>query len=341
MSSSEQTLSELATHGRVDVAPGSEVRRFASVALLFTLIGLVLYAGVYALSERWVRHYGQTNKFFLVNTAAPARYDYVILGASHAAALGYQDMTARLEAMTGTRIMNLAVVGGGVRVSRLIYDYFLTRHQTQALVYVVDSFAFYSATWNEERLRDTRLFLRAPFDPALARLLIGDPSTRSIGVDYLAGFSKINNKDRFAADVTPEESSRFTRTYRPVKQIDDQRLAYLYPTEVDAAVFDRYLTDFEHLLRDAQRRGTKVIVVKPPVPARVLSRIPAEDRFDARLEGVLGRLGIPLHDFASVGNDDRLFYDTDHLNRDGVLAFFEHSLAPLLVAGGAGITGSK
>jgi hypothetical protein len=277
-----------------------------------------------------VQQYGRTNKFFVVRSAPPARYDYIVLGASHAAALGYQDMTARLEAMTGKRIMNLALVGGGVRVSRLIYDYFLTRHQTAGLVYVVDSFAFYSTTWNEERLQDTRLFLRAPFDPALAGLLIGDPVTRSIGVDYLVGFSKINNKDRFADDVTPDESSRFTRTYRPVKQVDDQRLAYLYPGHIDAAVLDRYLGEFERLLRDAQGRGISVIVVKPPIPERVSSRLPAEDQFDARLKDIAGRLNVPLHDFTHIGNDDTLYYDTDHLNRAGVLVFFEQSLAPVL-----------
>jgi hypothetical protein len=41
---------------------------------------------------------------------------------------------------------------------------------------------------------------------------------------------------------------------------------------------------------------------------------------------------VPFHDFTHVGNDDKLFYDTDHLNRDGVLNFFENSLKPLLTA---------
>ena len=290
-SSSERTLSEATTRGRVEAAAAGEVRRFVRIAVLFTVIGLVLYGGVYALSERWVQRYGQTNKFFLVKTAPAARYDYVILGASHAVALGYQDMTARLEAMTGKRIMNLALVGGGVRVNRLIYEYFLTRHQTQGLVYVVDSFAFYSSRWNEDRLQDTRLFLRAPFDPALARLLVGDPVTRSIGVDYLTGFSKINNRDRFAADVTPEEESRFGRTYRPVAQIDDLRMDYLYGQPIDAAARDRYLREFEQLLRDAQGRGSAIVIVKPPIPRRVSSRLPAEHEFDGRLKEMLGRLG--------------------------------------------------
>ena len=39
-----------------------------------------------------------------------------------------------------------------------------------------------------------------------------------------------------------------------------------------------------------------------------------------------------FHDFTHVGNEEKLFYDTDHLNREGVLNFFEHSLAPILTA---------
>jgi hypothetical protein len=150
--------------------------------------------------------------------------------------------------------------------------------------------------------------------------------------DYVSGFSKINNRDRFAADVTPEEASRFTRTYRPVRQIDQQRLEYLYPKNIDAAAFDSYLSQFEELIQLAQSRNMRVIVIKPPIPERVAREIPGEDQFDARLKAIVDRRGVQFHDFTHVGNDDKLFYDTDHLNRDGVLNFFEHSLKPLLTA---------
>lgn len=307
-----------------------EVRRFATRAVIFTAIGALLYGALYAWSERLIWRYAQTNKFFLVRAAPPTQYDYVILGASHAAALGYQDMTARLEALTQKKIVNLALVGGGVRVSRLIFDYFLARHRTHGLVYVVDSFAFYARTWNEERLQDTRLFLRAPFDSSLVQALLSEPATWSMGIDFLTGISKVNNVDRFAADVTPEESTRFNRAYRPVKQIDDQRLEYLYPPQIDEAVFARYLAEFEDFLRGAQSRGIRVLVVRPPIPDRIVKRIPGEPDFDVRLKALTARLDIPLHDFTHTGNEEKLFYDTDHLNKDGVVHFFQTALAPLL-----------
>jgi hypothetical protein len=333
MSPSIRNQSGHSTAGATVAADGGDVRRFVATAVVFTVIGLVLYATVYVFAERLVYRHAQTNRFFMVKTAPRARYDYLILGASHAAALGYQDMTARLEQMTGASIINLSVVGGGVRVSRLVFDYFLAAHQASTLVYVVDSFAFYSRQWNEERLQDTRLFLRAPFDLRLASLLFSDPATRVMAFDYVSGFSKINNGDRFAADVTPEESTRFNRAYRPVRQIDEQRLEYLYPKAIDAATFDAYLSQFESLIQLARAHAMRVIVIKPPIPERVARQIPAEDRFDARLHEILERHRVEFHDFTHVGNDEKLFYDTDHLNREGVLNFFEHSLAPVLAGG--------
>jgi hypothetical protein len=313
----------------------ASVRPFLTRAATFLLIGAVIYAAVYAAAEQVVYRYAQRNRFYQVRTAPHHRYDHVILGASHAAALDYQDMTPRLEAMTGSRIMNLSVVGGGVTVSRILLEYFLEHREAGHLVYVVDSFAFYSRQWNEERLKDSRLFVRAPLDTALAAVLFRHPETRVMALDYLVGFSKINDADRFAPDVHADEGARFTRTYRPVAQIDRQRLAYLYPAEIDPATFARYLGQLDGLLRLASSRGMRLTVIKPPVPGRVYAQLPDEAAFDARLREVLDRNGAAFHDFSQVSNDDSFFYDTDHLNRAGVLNFFEHNLAPLLGAAGA------
>lgn len=305
---------------------------FARRAALFLTIGAALYGGVYVAAERLVYSHAQRNRFFVVRSAPPSRYDHVILGASHAAVFDYQDMNARLERMTGTKIMNLSVVGGGISVNRLLLDYFLSRHEAGSLVYVVDSFPFYSREWNEDRLRDTRLFARAPFDPTLAWLLLRNPATLSVALDYAAGFSKINNRDRFAPDVFPDEATRFDRAYRPVGQIDEQRLAFLYPKQIDPAVFRRYLAQFEALVGDARSRGLRVVVLKPPIPERVSRMIPDEARFDSALSEVLSHHGVELHDFTYAGFDDSYFYDTDHLNRSGVLTFFEYHLKDVLLA---------
>ncbi len=305
-------------------------RRFLKASLLFVLFGILIYFALYAVSEQLVYNYAKRNRFFDVKTAAFADYDYVILGASHAAALDYEDMTPRLEQMTDSKIINLSEVGAGVTVNRLLLDYFLVSHRTKAVVYVADSFAFYSQQWNEDRLNDTRLFVRAPFDPVLVQVLSETPAGRAVVPDYVLGFSKINNPDRFAPDINDDERTKFNTTYRPVKQIDQQRLDYLYPKQIDEATFQRYLGEFENLVRYLKEHNVRLIVIKPPVPTRFYQMLPQETQFDERMQAILTRYGTEYHDFSLVGNDEKFFFNTDHLNRTGVLNFFDNYLKGVL-----------
>lgn len=308
----------------------SGVVGFLRRGALFVLIGLVLYLGLYVAAERLVYGYALRNRFFLVHTAPLPRYDQVILGASHAAVFDFEDMNARLEALTGSRIINLSVVGSGVVVNRLLLDYFLAKRETTSVVYFLDSFAFYSRQWNEERLNDTRLFVRAPLDPTLGWLLLRNPASRLSAVDYLSGFSKINNPDRFSVDIGEDEALRFNSTYRPIRQIDAQRIRFLYPDRVEADVFHHYLGELEDLLRDVSSRGIRLVVIKPPIPERVYTMLPEEAAFDAAVRPMLQRYGVEFHDLSLVANEDRFYYNTDHLNRTGVLYVYENYLGRIL-----------
>jgi len=297
----------------------------------FLLIGFVLYGVLYAASEQLVYRYGHRNRFFMISTATAPRYDYVILGASHAAVLDYDDMNVRLEKMAGGTVINLSVVGGGITVNRLLFDYFLARrHRAAAILYVADSFAFYSPQWNEDRLNDARLFLRAPFDATLARLLVQNPSTRSAGLSYLAGFTKINNPNRFEPDVSEDEATRFIKTYRPVGQIDRERIEYLYPASIDQRDRQKYLAQLDRLMGDAKALGLGFLIVRPPIPERIYKVLPGESDFDKELETIAGRRGVQMHDFSHRCNDEKFFFDTDHLNRNGVLNFYENCLREAL-----------
>jgi len=309
-----------------------DVRSFLWRAVLFVGIGFVIYAGLYLASERLVHEYAERNRFHTVRMAPHSEYDAVILGASRAAVFDYRDMNARLEALTGARILNLATVGAGVVVNRLLLDYFLEDRSTRTVVYVLDSFAFYSSAWNEERLEDANLFRRAPWDPALARRLLTTPGARQAGFQYLTGFHKINNPDRFEPDLFPAEGAAFDRTYRPVPQIDRQRLEFLYPGEVGAEAIRNqpYLDALAALIRSLQERGIRVVVLRPPLPERTYEMIPGEPEFEAAARAMVEGLGAEYHDFTLVANDPAYFHDSDHLNQAGVVAFFENHLAELL-----------
>ena len=103
----------------------TEARAFLRGAAGFVAIGLLLYVALYAAAEWLVYQRADRNRFFMVRTAPSVEYDDVILGASHAAVFDFDQMNRRLEELTGARILNLAVVGAGVRVNRVLLDYFL------------------------------------------------------------------------------------------------------------------------------------------------------------------------------------------------------------------------
>jgi hypothetical protein len=107
-------------------------------------------------------------------------------------------------------------------------------------------------------------------------------------------------------------------------------MEFLYPKQTDPQALARYLSEFEGLIQYLKQRDVRLTVIKPPLPARVYAMLPDEAQFDSALKAVLARHGIAFHDFSLAGNDDQHFFNTDHLNRRGVLNFFESHLKAVL-----------
>jgi hypothetical protein len=308
-------------------------------ALAFVAIGLVLYALVYYAAERLLYRTGDSNPFFKIAMLDAPEVDWVILGASHAMPLDFADFNATMEAATGLRIVNLAAPGAGPLYNRFAFEEFLEAHGTLNLLYVLDSFAFRSKAWNEDRFADSKLIARTPFALSLLRRFAGYCVNEGIDpravVDYAAGFSKINNRDRFETDVW-EGEAQFERTYRPSRTADARRIEYLYPDGAsDPAVLSRYMEELRELIRLAQARGAAVTGIKMPVPSRFYELLPGEADFDAAVSRVLVDEGAAIHDLSLAIDDPQLYFDTDHLNRTGLALFFEQDLRPILAGDGS------
>ena len=308
------------------------MRSLGVSAFFFVVIGLLLYAGVYGWSERLLYRTGNSNPFFKIATAEERSYDWVILGASHAMPLDFDDFNTHMESETGRGILNLASPGTGPLYNRFVLENFLRQHRTMGVLYVLDSFAFYSRTWNEGRFADAKLLRRTPFDPAVARLMLDYSMREEVDavavLDYVTGFSKVNNRERFRPDVW-EGEAKFDRVYRPSVTADRKRIAYLYPDH-DPEVFSRYLQEFEALIALAQREGVHVTVIKTPMRARFYSQIQGESAFDDTISRLLAARQVPFHDFSLTMDDPRFYFDTDHLNRVGLTAFFNRHLKAIL-----------
>ncbi len=107
------------------------------------------------------------------------------------------------------------------------------------------------------------------------------------------------------------------------------RIAYLYPNgAIRAETVDHYLDSLEALFDLAGAAGVEVLVIKPPVPKTFRDSLPGEAAFDAALRERLTSRGIVLHDLSKAIEDTAFYFDTDHLNVDGVDAFYrDHMLA--------------
>ncbi len=305
-------------------------------AVLFVAIGALLYFGVYAFSERLLYRTGDSNPFFKIETSETRDFDWVILGASHAMPLDFADFNAVMERDTGLKILNLAGPGTGPLYNSFVLEHFIREHKTRNVLYVLDSFAFYDRSWNEDRFSDAKLLSRTPFDPALAQefvryTLTGGVDPRAL-LDYVSGFSKINNRDRFKQDIW-EGEAQFDRSYRPSSAADAKRIAYLYPRpSPDPKALAYYLGILDRILTLTSENGAAVTVIKPPVPPQFYRKLPNEAVFDAAVSGLLARRGVTFYDYSQAIPEPRLYFDTDHLNHDGLEQFFAQYLKPVLWA---------
>jgi hypothetical protein len=314
----------------LSIAQASDRAKNSRAWLAFVLCGAALYLGVYGFAEQIVRSHGERSRLFMIATARQPVYDFVILGASHAMPLGFEDVNEHLARAAGGSVINLSIEGGGIIPARFMLEYFLANHDAKKVVYVLDSFVFYSRQWNEERINDPNLVKRAPFDIALMACLWRHTYTRGLIPGYLSGFFKINDADRFKRDISDNEANKFERVYRAKAIIDRPRLAYLYPQNPDQLLITRYLAEFQKLAESLHQRGINFVVLRPPLPDRVSKNLHGEEIFNAEITKILEPYGFQLHDFAPVANDDAYFFDTDHLNKSGVLTFIDTYLAPLL-----------
>jgi hypothetical protein len=311
------------------------MRSLLKPALLFVAVGLAIYAGLYYAAERLMMRTGHANPLFKIATAREGDVDWVILGASHAMTLDFADFNARMERDTGLRILNLAGPGTGPLYNRFVLEHLLGRRRTRNVLYVVDGFAFYSRAWNEERFADAKLLRRTPSEPAIAARLWDYARREGVDpravLDYVSGFSKINNRERFKRDVW-EGEAQFEREVRRSATALKKRVAYLYPDAASEAALSRYLEELAAIAALARRSGARLVVVKMPVPAQFLGQLPGEAAFDAALSRLLSAQQVCFADFSAALEAPRFYFDTDHLNRTGLTEFVNAGLKPILLS---------
>lgn len=145
-------------------------------------------------------------------------------------------------------------------------------------------------------------------------------------LDYVTGFSKINNRERFQRDMW-EGEPQFDRVYRPSASATAKRIAYLYPEAASEPRLSRYLDEFAKLITTVYRQGARVDVVKMPVPAEFRGKLPGEAAFDVAVGHLLAGQIVPFNDLSAM-NHPNFYFDKDH----GLAEFFSRYLKPVLLS---------
>ena len=302
--------------------------------LAFAAGFLALYLVAVAIAERTVGRTGTGTAFQKLLAAEGRQVDWLVLGASHALPLDYGDVPARLLRDTGQSMLVLAEVGAGPLYNRFVFEQALGDLEADHLIYVIDSFAFGSEEWNRSRISDRALLRRTPLRLSTARIMAGlclrhgaDP--RGL-LDYVTGFSKLNPVDRF-----PQEGWRgaanFARRFRPSRHAVSARIAYLYPDGAPPLdTFEHHLDTLGTVFDLASAADVEVTVVKLPVPETFRNSLPNEAAFNAALRARLAARGVAFHDLSGVMDDPAFYFDTDHLNTEGVDALYRDHLIPLI-----------
>jgi hypothetical protein len=304
-------------------------RRIAVFIGLFVL----LYAGAAGIAEVTVGRSGQESAFQKLLALRGEQVDWVVLGASHALPLAFGDIPQRLEADTGQSMAVLAEVGAGPLYNGFVLRQAMNDIAPRRLLYVVDSFAFTSRRWNEERIADRKLLRKTPLRLSTAALMTEITARRGTDpaalADYLTAFSKLNPPDRF-----PQEGWRgaedFDSQVRLSRHAVQSRIDYLYPGPAETADMSTYLDILISVFDRAQAAGIQIMVVKLPLPDPFRAALPGEADFDAALRARLSAHDIAFHDLSAALPDLKYFFDTDHLNRDGINALYADYLRGLM-----------
>ncbi len=311
-------------------------RLLGQSALLFMAIALALYAALYVASEQLLRRNGHSNPLFKIANCAKSERRLGRCSARRTRCRWISTTSTRASsAPRGQRIVQLAAPGTGPLYNRFVFEHFLHRHNTRNLLYVVDAFAFYSRTWNEDRFSDAKLLRRTPWDAALAARLARYVRDEGVEVGALLDLRQWFFEDQQpralrarclgrrgavrACSATgawrhrPSASPTCTRT-RP-------RLRRWRATCAGSTPCWPW--------RDS--RACRCWSSRCRCRGNFVSNCPTRRPSTRRLAHVLAAHGARLADLSAAIDDPRSYFDTDHLNRAGLQAFIDRSLTPLLV----------
>ncbi len=299
-------------------------RKFAIITIVEIIIIVVVLLDLFVIpKEVEVRLENWQTEANLPVIGKNEDYDAVFLGTSHGRIFSRFKNHDRVEKILGKNFINLSQGGerGGVNSLQSYLLYFYMRdNSAKTLAYFVDPFSFYHKTLDD----NPKIYINEPYRKDFYNLLVDQQTDKAI-IDFY--------KTKDEKGIKPIEYPEFNKDIEDTKVATLEgkalvdRINYLYTDAYNREEFEKTLQTLLETIRIAQNHGTRVVVIVPT------TQFPEQlgDRFvlDALKEHA-SKSRYEYYNYSTAITDPALYYDTDHLNTEGVLLFSEKYLKPIL-----------
>jgi hypothetical protein len=293
--------------------------KLAAFALINLAAQLVLLS---VMQRRFAMENWETESVFM-GTPRDRHYDMAFMGTSHGKIYSRSGNHQRVEEILGKKMFNLSKGGGGVLAELVFLENFYERgNKADEIVYFVDAWPLSSRRWNE----DLFYLVDEPFKLEVLPRLIARRVSAEVLLNYYKSKFSINGWFTIKPDRDRSGQRRVIKNYSP--ELVAERLQFLYPDGVKPEVFERYAKRLAQIVELAQSRGARVTFVLPPT---LLGEEPGSKAIAALMSDFKAKYGVAGYDFSRAIPDHSLYYDVDHLNTDGVVAFTKAYLKPALL----------
>lgn len=288
---------------------------------LFVLINLVFYVVVVSIpvwSYTYTNDETESNLLIIPKTGFSKTYPVMIMGTSHARVFSRNNNHQNVEDLLNAQVINISKGGGhgGLTEEYIFLKYFYDNgNQTKTIFYFLDPWVLYSDSWNNDNYFASDEPLNAEF---LISLLKSNMSWPVI-TNYLK--SKMTwgwittkpNKASFNLIGYPEINPALIK-----KTVDE-----FYLDGLNENTFQKYAAVINKTVDLAQKHGSQIVFIIPPT---LLGEMPGEGEVKAYLD----KNQFVYFDGSNEMLNKRWFYDSQHLNTEGVYIFTQYVLKPIL-----------
>lgn len=251
-------------------------------------------------------------------------YDFILLGSSHARIFSRYNNHKRVEKLLNKNFINLSQGGdrGGIINQQTYLRYFYLRGNTaKTIVYLLDPYVFF----NNEMDTNIHLYDSEPFRlDFFYQLLINQPKNLSILTSYLSKLLSKDNIPSFPKEYQVQANEDKVSSLSA--NILDNRIKSLYKDSYDDKSFNNNLNDLIKTIDMAIKNKAKVIII---TPTTLLPKQSEDDYFFKAIK-IIKNNKFEFYNYSNVIEDSNLYYDTDHLNTQGIITFTEDLLKPIM-----------